>query len=210
MTEPTYRYAQKADTPALVALIERAYRGEDAAGKWTSEAHLLKGPRTNDEEIEGLIAREETRFLVVEINGKLVGCCLLQGLPPESDTKVNAAYFGMFAVRPGLQGQGITVVHVDEEAKVRAFQRWAEHGVGDDVVVVVNLSDKPLEDLRIGRPAAGAWRLELNSDSSFYSDDFADFVSEDLVGEAEPCDGLDASASVSIAPYTVLIYSYAG
>ena len=110
----------------------------------------------------------------------------------------------------GLQGQGITVFHVDEAAKVLAFQRWADHGVGDDVVVVVNLSDKPLEDLRIGLPAAGAWRLELNSDSSFYSDDFADFVSEDLVGEAEPRDGLDASASVSIAPYTVLIYSYAG
>ncbi len=107
MTEPTYRYAQKADTDALVELIERAYRSEDASGRWTSEAHLLKGPRTNHAEIEDLISRDETRFLLAEIDGNLAGCCLLQGLPPEPGNKINAAYFGMFAINPDAHGSGL-------------------------------------------------------------------------------------------------------
>ena len=40
--EPSFRYARQADAPALVALIERAYRSPDTAGSWVSEAHLLK------------------------------------------------------------------------------------------------------------------------------------------------------------------------
>ena len=107
MTEPIYRYAQKADTDALVELIERAYRSEDASGRWTSEAHLLKGPRTNHAEIEDLISRDETRFLLAEIDGNLAGCCLLQGLPPEPGNKINAAYFGMFAINPDAHGSGL-------------------------------------------------------------------------------------------------------
>ena len=47
MSDLTFRYARQADTPALVSLIERAYRGEDTAGSWNSEAHLLKGPRSD-------------------------------------------------------------------------------------------------------------------------------------------------------------------
>lgn len=123
MTEPTFRYAEKADTAALVALIERAYRGEDAAGKWTSEAHLLTGPRTSAEEIDGLIARDETRFLVAEIDGKLAGCCLLQGLDPEPGAKINAAYFGMFAINPDAHGGGLGK-KVIAEAEKRVQDLW--------------------------------------------------------------------------------------
>ncbi len=122
MTEPTFRYAQKADTDALVALIERAYRGEDASGKWTSEAHLLKGPRTNYTEIDDLIAREETRFLIAEIDGKLAGCCLLQGLHPELGARINAAYFGMFAIDPDAHGSGLgKKVITEAERRVQAL-----------------------------------------------------------------------------------------
>ena len=103
---PTFRYARQADVPALVALIERAYRSPETAGSWVSEAHLLKGPRTSNEEMAGLIAREDTRFLIAEINGKLAGCCLLQGLAPDPANPVNAAYFGMFAIEPNTHGAG--------------------------------------------------------------------------------------------------------
>ena len=80
MSDPSYRYARQADAPALVTLIERAYRGPETAGSWASEAHLLKGPRTSLDEVLGLIAREDSRFLIAERDGKVAGCCLLQGL----------------------------------------------------------------------------------------------------------------------------------
>ena len=55
-----------------------------------------------------------------------------------------------------------------------AFHRWADGGVGDDVVVVINLSHQGLTDYVVGMPYAGTWRLLLNSDASVYSPDFAD------------------------------------
>ena len=45
-----------ADIPALVALVNAAYRGEgqpeDSPKGWTNEGHLIKGARTNAEGIK--------------------------------------------------------------------------------------------------------------------------------------------------------------
>lgn len=105
MPDIRFRYARQADAPAVVVLIERAYRSPDAAGRWTSEAHLLTGPRTSLEEIATLIDREDSRFLLAEAGDKLIGCCLLQGREG-GDPGVNAAYFGMFAIDPAAHGGG--------------------------------------------------------------------------------------------------------
>ncbi len=156
MTEtPTFRYARQADAPALVALIERAYRSPDTAGSWVSEAHLLTGPRTSIAEISDLIAREDTRFLIAETGGKVAGCCLLQGLSRQTDpacdkglgapnnkstspgraTDINAAYFGMFAIEPRTHGVGLgkTVI---AEAERRVRELW---GANQMVMTVINL-----------------------------------------------------------------------
>jgi ribosomal protein S18 acetylase RimI-like enzyme len=134
---PTFRYARQADAPALVSLIERAYRSPDTAGSWVSEAHLLKGPRTSNEEISTLIGREDTRFLIAEIGGKIAGCCLLQGLArdPSQANPVNAAYFGMFAIEPHTHGAGLgkTVI---AEAERRVQELW---GANQMVMTVINL-----------------------------------------------------------------------
>lgn len=137
MSDPAFRYAVAADTPALVDLIELAYRGVDAAGKWTSEAHLLTGPRTNHEEISALIARNDTRFLVAEVDGKIVGCCLLQGLSPESadGNSINAAYFGMFAIQPDAHGTGLGKL-VIAEAERRVQDLWRANQM---VMTVINV-----------------------------------------------------------------------
>jgi ribosomal protein S18 acetylase RimI-like enzyme len=152
----TFRYARQSDVPALVGLIERAYRSADTAGSWTSEAHLLTGPRTSNAEISDLVAREDTRFLIAEIEGKLAGCCLLQGLsrpsgPAYTDTfdvpdyqvsgptprpeAINAAYFGMFAIEPQTHGAGLgkTVI---AEAERRVQELW---GANQMVMTVINL-----------------------------------------------------------------------
>lgn len=134
MTDPSFRYARQADAPALVELIERAYRGEETAGTWTSEAHLLKGPRTSLREILDLIGREDSRFLIAERDGKIAGCCLLQGLS-QPGQRVNAAYFGMFALQPSAQGAGLGKLVIAEAE--RAIQSlW---GANEMVMTVINL-----------------------------------------------------------------------
>jgi 1,4-alpha-glucan branching enzyme len=107
----------------------------------------------------------------------------------------------------GLTGGGLDVFHNNEEANVLAFQRWREHGPGDDVVVVVNLSAETLGEYRIGFPTGGTWRLLLNSDAKAYSDAFGDNQSFDVAAVDEPYDGFGASAELSIGPYSVLVYS---
>lgn len=107
----------------------------------------------------------------------------------------------------GLTGHHVNVFHADEESNVFAFHRWADGGHDDDTVVVVNLSANPYEHYRIGMPHQGRWGLRLNSDSRAYSQDFGDAAAYDLDAWDEDADGLEAHVSLSIAPYTVLVYS---
>lgn len=90
------RAAEADDVPELLDLVHSAYRGEASRAGWTTEADLIDGSRTDAEELRALLPD----LLVVEQEGALVGCC---SLVPRADR----AYFGLFAVRPGLQGGGI-------------------------------------------------------------------------------------------------------
>lgn len=110
-------------------------------------------------------------------------------------------------VTRGLCGQHVRVFHLNEDEKVIAFQRWDEHGPGDDVVVVANFSNAFKEDYVIGLPGQGVWRLRCNSDTVVYSDDFGDSPAGDIDAREGEFDGLPASGALSIGPYTVLIYS---
>jgi hypothetical protein len=42
-----FRFAGSADVPAIVDLVESAYRGESSRAGWTTEADLLDGRRTD-------------------------------------------------------------------------------------------------------------------------------------------------------------------
>lgn len=110
----------------------------------------------------------------------------------------------------GLTGGGLSVYHVNEADKVMAYQRWYEHGIGDDVVVVVNGSATPRGMYRIGLPAGGHWELKFNSDSTVYSPSFGSLASFDVDAQDVPADGFEHSATVELAPYSVLIYSWKG
>ncbi|MEO6204531.1 MAG: GNAT family N-acetyltransferase [Mycobacteriales bacterium] len=90
------RPAAPEDVDALVALVESAYRGESSRAGWTTEADLLDGQRTDPDEVTETLPH----LAVAEVDGDLVGCC---ALVPRADH----GYFGMFAVRPGLQGGGV-------------------------------------------------------------------------------------------------------
>ncbi|WP_371502015.1 GNAT family N-acetyltransferase [Kitasatospora sp. NBC_00374] len=99
-SELTFRTAGPADIPALVALVESAYRGEASRVGWTTEADLLAGRRTDTEGVADVIAREGSVVLLAERDGELLACCQLE-------RREGTAYFGMFSVRPERQGGGL-------------------------------------------------------------------------------------------------------
>jgi ribosomal protein S18 acetylase RimI-like enzyme len=102
---PAFRAATETDVPALVALVESAYRGEASRAGWTTEADLLDGRRTGPDEVGALVADPASRLLAAEHDGELVACChLRRETAPDGRA---AAHFGMFAVRPALQGSGL-------------------------------------------------------------------------------------------------------
>jgi len=100
MSELFFRDATEADIPALVPLVTSAYRGDASRVGWTTEADLLDGNRIDPGVLRADIAREHSRILLAERGGNLIGCahvCIEDG----------AGYFGMFSVRPELQGAGL-------------------------------------------------------------------------------------------------------
>ena len=99
--KPTIRLADLDAAPQITALIERAYRGEESKSGWTSEADLLTGPRTSVDEIAAIMRDPLARFLVADADdGSLAACALIRN-------EQGSGYFGMFAVRPDIQGSGL-------------------------------------------------------------------------------------------------------
>lgn len=101
MTEPTIRDATPADIPALHRLIESAYRGEASRAGWTTEADLLDGQRTDEDDLAEVLADPKQGMLTAWRSGDLVGCVLI------ADRGEGAGYFGMLSVSPTLQGGGL-------------------------------------------------------------------------------------------------------
>ncbi|WP_245558808.1 alpha-amylase family glycosyl hydrolase [Aestuariimicrobium kwangyangense] len=110
----------------------------------------------------------------------------------------------------GLMGQHTAVMHANDENKVFAYHRSMNGGPGDDVVVVVNLRNHAWDEYRIGFPAAGEWKLLLNSDAKIYSDTFGDQPATDVTADdSVDQDGQPASAAISIGAYSVLVFGRA-
>lgn len=96
----SFRAATAADIPAVVALVESAYRGDSGRRGWTTESDLLDGPRTNKREVGLLLNQPDNRVLLAHDDGELVGCAHLR-------KKGGSCYFGMFAVNPERQRAGV-------------------------------------------------------------------------------------------------------
>ncbi|MEE1786047.1 GNAT family N-acetyltransferase [Streptomyces sp. SP17BM10] len=114
--QPVFRPATVADVPALVALVESAYRGDSSRTGWTTEADLLDGQRTDAVAVAEAVGDPDGVVLVAEQDGELLACCQLE-------RHAGHAYFGMFSVRPGLQGGGLGR-SVLAEAERLAGEEW--------------------------------------------------------------------------------------
>ena len=100
MDDLQFRAATAADIDALVALVTSAYRGDASRQGWTTEADMLDGQRIDPEVLRHDIERPHSLVVVAEQDGVLLACAHVA----EED---GAGYFGMFSVKPDLQGGGI-------------------------------------------------------------------------------------------------------
>ena len=107
------RLAGASDATAIAALVESAYRGDESRRGWTTDASLFPDNRTNVQEIAGLLADPEARFVLAHDGAELVGCAMIRN-------EHGAGYFGMFAVNPKLQGAGLgkqVLTFAEEQAR---------------------------------------------------------------------------------------------
>jgi GNAT superfamily N-acetyltransferase len=97
----SFRLATIADTGAIVALVNSAYRGDSSRAGWTTEADILGGQRTDAEEISRLIVQDVSVILLCLRDGEIIGSVHLERVDAET------AYMGMLVIKPVLQGQGL-------------------------------------------------------------------------------------------------------
>ena len=94
-------FASEADIPALAELVNRAYRGETSRQGWTTEADLLDGPRTDDQDLSQHLAAPGATFLLARnAAGQLLGSVYVKDQHPD-------LYLGMLAVEPAQQAHGV-------------------------------------------------------------------------------------------------------
>jgi ribosomal protein S18 acetylase RimI-like enzyme len=94
-------YAVEKDIPALVLLINSAYRGEYSKKGWTTEADLLDGIRINENSLADIMHKPGSLLLkCADAENKIIGCVYLQ----QQEQKL---YLGMLTVLPELQAAGI-------------------------------------------------------------------------------------------------------
>jgi len=103
----TPRAATVDDVPAVVALVQSAYRGDASRAGWTTEADLLDGQRADDAMVHALIGAPGSTVLVLDDDrpgggrGRLLACCHVQ------ERGDGSCYVGMLAVRPDAQARGL-------------------------------------------------------------------------------------------------------
>jgi ribosomal protein S18 acetylase RimI-like enzyme len=88
------------DVTSLNKLINSAYRGESSKQGWTTEANLLEGLRTTEEELTKTILDPRNTILKFTDTNSIIACVLLI-------KKEKQLYLGMLTVSPDLQNSGI-------------------------------------------------------------------------------------------------------
>lgn len=92
--------ASEPDFPAIINLVNAAYRGRGQVASWNIETGIIEGTRLTDSLLrEDLATKPDAHFLVTRdpANGTIMGTVWLE--PVEGRTW----YLGLFTIDPGLQ-----------------------------------------------------------------------------------------------------------
>src|SRR5262245_10694249 len=120
------RPATASELPALVALVNSAYRGDSSRLGWTTEADLLGGQRTDVDTLREQLTAANGVLLVAEASGsELLGCVFLERV---ADAGEPEAYLGMLTVPPQAQGAGLGKA-ILEQAEAFVAQSWGARAV---------------------------------------------------------------------------------
>lgn len=121
------------DVPAIVRLMNLAYRGAGAEAGWTTEAGYLRGDRTTDALLRADLAAKPDAMFLKWVDGPddaPKGCVCLE--PLGSDTW----YLGSLSIDPRLQNAGLGRVLLS------AAEDWVRGRGGRTVrMTVVNVRD---------------------------------------------------------------------
>jgi len=109
--------------------------------------------------------------------------------------------------QPALRGEGCNIIHVHNQNRVLAFQRWVE-GAGNDVVVAASLNEKNWYNYQIGFPWGGRWAEVFNSDV------YDNWVNPTVAGngggvyaQGPPMHGLSFSASITVPANGFVVFA---
>jgi 1,4-alpha-glucan branching enzyme len=107
-------------------------------------------------------------------------------------------------VEPALRSETLSVLHVSEENRILAFQRWLPD-IGRDVVVIASLNDNTFPSYELPWPGAGSWREIFNSDS--YDDYPANGNGGSIAASDKLRDGFPATMRLLIPANSVLVFA---
>jgi ribosomal protein S18 acetylase RimI-like enzyme len=127
MNALTTRLATAEDAPAVVALVNSAFRGESSKAGWTTEADLLDGQRTDLEAVTEMISAPGHVILVHVPDHDLVACVHLKKTDAD-------CYLGMLTVLPTAQSSGLGR-RMLEASERWAIDHWASRSMQMTVVV---------------------------------------------------------------------------
>ena len=105
---------------------------------------------------------------------------------------------------PALRSETLGVLHVHNDNRILAFERWLP-GEGRDVVVVASLNDNTFANYELPWPGIGRWREIFNSDS--YDDYPANGNGGGIESYGVPRDDQPATTRVFIPSNSVLVFT---
>lgn len=95
------RPARAAEAVHLAKLVNTAYGRTPKQAGWTSEGHLIEGPRISIEQMRERIQEPDSVVLVADDEGSLVGCVHLD------QAGGDVCEVGMLSVHVDAQGRGL-------------------------------------------------------------------------------------------------------
>ena len=95
-----FKELQKEDIKEVILVINEAYRGEKRDNAWTTESHLLRGIRVNEDMMKEILEEENTKIYIAKSENKIVGTI-------QAKLESENIHIGLFAIDTKYQSSGI-------------------------------------------------------------------------------------------------------